>query len=310
MPLPKDQQRLLRVRAAPLAVALAVSLGACSAAQNVAEGGHTGVTPASSGTTPTTSGPTPTPTPTATTTTPNPAPAPANLACRVLKKGDIPRDSNNDPTVPCRSSHTAQTFYVGRWPARLFKPPVTSADPQLKSYAIRHCTRAFNAFVGGSPLDRQTTLLTWAFFVPAPSELLRQSNWFRCDVISGWTLAGHLYSLPTSMHGILDSGVPDDVRTCFTRLFVNNGTKKDPGRYVPCTMPHAQRAIAALQLGGKSDPFPSVKSQESRLNAWCGPKVQAYLGNPSSYKWGYSFVTRKKWRSGDRFGTCYAVTSS
>ena len=45
--------------------------------------------------------------------------APKRLACRDLDGADLKDHTNDTAPVPCAKRHTAQTFFVGRFPARL-----------------------------------------------------------------------------------------------------------------------------------------------------------------------------------------------
>jgi Septum formation len=232
-----------------------------------------------------------------------PAPPPRTGACRRLRADDIPPSTNETPTVPCRSRHTALTFFVGRFkPAMLSGSIVSSA---AKALADQRCTHRFYAYVGGGKAAKALSLLDVSYYVPSGRQLTRHANWFRCDIISGYDLQRRLYPLPMHVRGILSGGVPDAVRECVTQRF-----STPRFAYVPCTRPHLQRAIAVLALGGPHTRFPNVPVQKSRISSWCGRETAAYLGYPSArYFWGYQWLTRQEWNDGNRFGKCFAVTT-
>jgi hypothetical protein len=236
-------------------------------------------------------------------TTVPPAPPPRTGACRRLRPDDIPPSTNETPTVPCRSRHTALTFFVGRFKPAMLSGPVVS--PAAKALANQRCTHKFYAYVGGGKAAAALSLLDIAYYFPSARQLARHASWFRCDVVSGYDLQRRLYPLPAQMRGILSGGVPDDVGECVTQRFGTPGVA-----YVPCTSRHLQRAIAVLSLGGARARFPSVPVQKSRISSWCGRRTAAYLGYPSArYFWGYQWLTRQEWANGDRLGKCFAVTT-
>jgi Septum formation len=235
---------------------------------------------------------------------PPPTPPPRTGACRALRPDDIPPTTNTTRTTPCRSRHTAVTFFVGR-----FKPAMLSGtvpSTAAKTFAATRCLHRFYVYSGGGPAQKALSLLDIAYFFPSARQLGRHANWFRCDVVSGYDLQRVLYPLPAHLRGSLSNGVPDDVRECVTKRFGAPGVA-----YVPCTRRHVQRAIAVLSLGGPDTPFPSTASQKSRISSWCGRRTAAYLGYPSGrYFWGYQWLSRREWTDGDRFGKCFAVTAS
>jgi hypothetical protein len=235
---------------------------------------------------------------------PPPAPAPRTGSCRILRPDDIPPSTNDTRTTPCRSRHTAVTFFVGRFrPAMLGGPSLSTV---ARSFAAKRCLHRFYAYAGGGPAQKAMSLLNVAYFFPSDRQLRRHANWFRCDVVSGYDLQRVLYPLPAHLRGSLSGGIRDDVRECVTKRFGTPGVA-----YVPCTRRHVQRAIGVLSLGGPHTAFPSTASQKSRISSWCGRQTAAYLGYPSGrYFWGYQWLSRREWADGDRYGKCFAVTES
>jgi hypothetical protein len=292
----RDQRRLSRLLVAA-AAGFALVLSGCGTAQHVASAGDSTATK-----TPQSTGAQPRQTDT---------PSPARLSppkvgrCRLLTAKDIPPSGNATRTRPCRQRHTSVTYFVGKLrPALLGGPRAV-----VSAFANKRCGHEITAYLGGGVGDRSQTLLTYAYFYPSANQRAANANWFRCDVISGYELQNRLYPLPAKMRGILAHRIPDTVRACYTKPFINNGNKRDPGAWVPCTTRHAQRTIAALRLGGARTKYAGFNRLGITVNAWCKPKAQAYLGFPQTYSWGYNWPDAKEWKRGDRYGRCLAVTS-
>jgi hypothetical protein len=218
---------------------------------------------------------------------------------------DIPPSSNNTGARSCMRRHTAVTYFVGR-----FRPAVlTGPRAAMSALANRRCRHEFTTYLGGGEALQSMSLLTYAYFYPTARQRAAKSSWFRCDVISGYALQNRLYALPDPLRGILRNGVPDSVRTCYTRTFIGRDNPKHDGAWVPCTKRHAQRTIAALRLGGPSTRYLGSDKLRVEVSAWCKPKALVFLGSPTSFSWGYSWPSRSQWSRGHRFATCLAVTT-
>jgi hypothetical protein len=231
--------------------------------------------------------------------------APRAGACRTMVPTDIPPPSNNTPTKPCSKRHTAVTYFVGTFrPALLTGPRAT-----MSAFANQRCRYEFTQYLGGGQAAQSMSLLTYAYFYPAARQRAAKSNWFRCDAISGYALQHRLYPLPNPLRGILAKGVPDSVRTCYTRRLVGRSGSMHRGAWVACTARHAQRTIAALRLGDPSTRYLGPTKLRIEVSAWCKPKAQLFLGSPANFSWGYSWPSRSEWSRGYRFATCLAVTA-
>jgi hypothetical protein len=230
-----------------------------------------------------------------------PVEAPAQGACRELTPEDIAQPTNDSETVDCSEDHTAETFVVGTFPAKLAKG-LDAEDPALGAFIYETCSRRFEAFLGGDESTVMRSMVTWAWFRPAKSAWKQGARWYRCDVIGGNEQSEELRPLPETAKGLL-SGPPDDQwMTCANGESVNGSEK------IPCTEPHTWRAVTTIKVGREEEPYPGDRLVEVLTRDFCSDSVGAWMNYPVDYEFGYTYFREAEWKAGNRRSICWART--
>lgn len=229
-----------------------------------------------------------------------PAPAPAVGRCRVLSVRDVALASNDSPPVDCREPHSAETFVVEQFPARLGEERPGSS--RLGAHVFDRCERRFETFLGGTESLVMRTTVTWAWFRPTPAQWRAGSRWFRCDVISGGG-GTDLVQLPRTAEGLLLGRVPD------TWLVCADGEKVADSPRVPCSARHTWRAVTTIVLGEAGEDYPGDRLVGLRTRDFCSKSVGAWLDYPVDYDYGFTFFGEAEWETGNRRSICWARTS-
>lgn len=204
--------------------------------------------------------------------------APVVGSCHAMGWAESVASVATSRSVRCKGPHTSVVAYVG-----YVRRPVTPTTPleQRRKLAAKVCEPAFRHVVGGTSLDRASSVLTWAFFTPGQAELVRGARWVRCDVVarSGTELIG----LP-STEPLLKGGLPEGLRICEDRS----------GADVSCARPHAYRVAAVFSALGRA--FPGAAFTVS-ARARCRQLTKTFGGfwQPPS---------REGWAAGDRTIRC------
>lgn len=237
-----------------------------------------------------------------TSSTPSPrAPAaPATGACRRLDYAAISRYSNGDPTVSCKSPHTAYTFAVQSLPPGVKIAGVSIGNKSVQDAAAQSCRAAFARFIGGDPAERALSRLSVTYFLPDQRGFNLGATWVRCDVVALKT-SNTLASLPDKLKGLLDN--PKSLRDF---AVCSKGT---PGAstsgLVMCTEKHTYRAEAALRLGSTSAAYPGIAAAGKGGQKLCSGYLTKTLGAGSGYTFGWTYPTASDWAAGQRFGYCW-----
>jgi len=258
-------------RALVLALATALLLGGCT--------GDDGDRPESAPTT--TSSPTPSASPT-------PPPRPRDRACYRLDHAAALSPTAEVDDVPCSGRHTAMTYAVGE----------LGAGTDL----ARTCTQRFATFVGGTPEDRQLSMLRPVWFTPTEDDVAAGAHWYRCDAVA---LAGadRLAPLTGRLKGALDR---DQQRNTYAMC----GTAR-PGTpgfdRVVCSAKHSWRAVDTVPFTGKR--YPGLEKVRSAGDEPCHDAGAAAAGGSLDYEWGYEWPTAQQWRAGQHHGICWAPVS-
>lgn len=234
--------------------------------------------------------------------------APELGACRRLEPEDVPPQTNSSAVVPCRSPHTTETFYVGRWPQVVVDEASGVDDRGLERIVARRCTGSLRETLGGGVQEWRTTLVSWAWFTPSDEDFEAGANWFRCDAIAGGPAFGRLEPLPPRIDGLLER-LTDRYRVCWSGGLTTVLIGPDQGGPVSCARPHQLRAIAAIRLGERSAEYPGAEVVERLSDERCSERVRAYLDNPLEYDWEDSWPSRANWTAGQRYSICWAVTT-
>jgi hypothetical protein len=225
--------------------------------------------------------------------------APEVGACRVLAPADVAQPSNATRTVDCTEPHTAQTFEVGEFPRSL--SDVAVDDPALGEHAYRECTTRFAEFVGGDESLVMRSVVSWAWFGPSEKAWAEGARWFRCDIVGGSERSEEFVDLPEDAEGMLDGRVKDGWLVCAV-----GPTVASPR--VPCTEPHAWRAVSTIKLGEPEDDYPGDRLVEVRTRDYCDQSVGALLDYPVSYDFAYTWFHEAEWEVGNRRSVCWAKT--
>ncbi len=225
--------------------------------------------------------------------------APESGACRALTPADVTRPSNATRTVDCAEDHTAQTFEVDTLPADL--ADLAWDDPALGEFAYRTCSTGFAEFVGGDESLVMRSVVGWAWFRPSEDAWDEGARWYRCDVIGGGDRSETFVDLPESAAGLLDGRVKDAWMVCAEGPTVTSAR-------VPCTEPHAWRAVSTIKLGEPEDDYPGDRVVEVRTRDYCDQSVGAVLDYPVSYDYAYTWFHEAEWEVGNRRSVCWAKT--
>jgi hypothetical protein len=264
----------LLTRVAALAVVLLLALTSCSGAAVVGDGGKTDE---------------------------DPIETPTLGACRVLTPEDVAEPSNSSEVVDCSEDHTAETFAVGTFPAKLTRNG-DADNPDLGAYIYDVCSKKFQSFLGGDESLVMRSLLTWAWFRPSQEAWDKGARWYRCDVVGGTEESEEFRTLPETAKGLL-LGRPDDTwMTCAAGDTVAGSPK------IPCSEPHTWRAVTTIKVGGEKDPYPGDRVVEVRTRDFCSDSVGAWLNYPVDYEFGYTYFREAEWKVGNRRSICWART--
>jgi Septum formation len=225
---------------------------------------------------------------------PQPSPPPGPHACYRLAYDDALAPTNHQRPVPCNGQHTAVTFFVGHFPAKL----AVDGDPvhRLESTA---CPRRFAGFVGGTIEDRRLSLLRTVWFTPTVDDAALGAHWFQCVAIA---LQGdqELAPLAGPVHGALDrSAARDRYALCGT---AEPGTAGFEQRM--CALSHSWRALRTVPFSAGR--YPGVDHVRSAGQTPCRDAGRAVANDPLSYRWSYQWPTLQQWRAGQTWGTCWA----
>ena len=225
--------------------------------------------------------------------------APKRLACRDLDGADLKEHTNDTAPVPCTRRHTAQTFYVGRFPTRLGDDYSTRKQG---AYVFDTCRPAYEKFLD---LDDSLTLrveLSWAWFAPSEKGWSEGARWFRCDVVGGRPDATTLPALPRTAQALFHGLPPDAWLSC------RRGAKFTSATRLPCSQKHDWRAVSAIKLGEPDDPYPGDRFSEVRARDYCNDAVGAWTGYAPDYAYAYTWFHKAEWQAGNRRAVCWART--
>jgi hypothetical protein len=222
-------------------------------------------------------------------------------ACRALAPSDIDRSSNETKPVSCSSTHTAETFAVGTFPAPLAAKGMSS--PALGAYVYDRCHPRFQRFLGADQSLVLRSTLTWAWFRSSAEAWKAGGHTWRCDVVGGGDQSKKFVALPKTAKGVL-LGKPDD-----RWLVCVNGPTVTGSVKIPCSDKHTWRAVTTVVLGKDKDPYPGDRLSEVRTRDYCSGSVGAWMNYPVDYDYGYTWFHQAEWKAGNRRSICWAKTS-
>jgi hypothetical protein len=221
--------------------------------------------------------------------------------CRMLTAGDVTQPSNADRTVDCSDPHDSQTYAVGPLPTTFAHADYD--DPDLETWAYRTCAQSFPTYLGTNESTAMRSVLTWVWFRPSQAAWAAGARWYRCDVLGGAAGQHDYVDLPTTVQGLLRGQSVDSWMACAKGDTVAQGTP------VSCAMPHDWRAATTIKLGETDTPYPGDASVKAKTKSYCSESIDAWLGYPSSYDFGFTWFGKREWDAGNRRSVCWARTS-
>jgi Septum formation len=208
--------------------------------------------------------------------------------------------------VPCGDTHNAQTYFVGLMNEEAQAAARNSNGEQLRSMVAGICGRKLTAWLGGSGEDVALSVFDFVVGAPGPEEIGPGVRWFSCDAYAIRAMNGlKLTALPRTTQDILSSSRADAWSQC-NRGGFGDGTTN----IVVCSRAHSYRAVAGIHLDDLNASYPGSNNLQSRLESDCTSRVRAYLNTTAGFNYGVTWPSRRQWNSGDRWGICYAQTSS
>ncbi len=225
---------------------------------------------------------------------------PALGDCRVLTPEDVSKTSNDNPVVDCAEPHTAQTYAVGEVPDDL--GDLDYQADELGAFAYQTCGEKFEAFLGADESLVMRTVVSWAWFRPAPQAWEDGARWYRCDVVGGGEQSRSFVDLPESAEGLLQGRPGDRWMVCAVGRTVAGSPK------VPCSQEHDWRAVTTIKVGEPADPYPGDRLVEVTARDYCSKSVGAWLNYPVDFDFGYTWFHEAEWEAGNRRSVCWART--
>lgn len=225
--------------------------------------------------------------------------APRAGLCRMLTPHDVAQPSNDSPPVACSEPHDVETFAVGTLPSRF----TSVDDPAIDTWAYATCGRAFPAYLGTDESTAMRSLLTWIWFRPSAAAWKAGARWYRCDVLGGSAAQTSYVDLPTTTKRLLRGRGDDQWMACV------KGRSVDSGTTVPCTAKHDWRAVTTIKLGEAGQSYPGDAAVKSKTRSYCSDSVDAWLGYPPDFDYGYTWFGKREWQAGNRRSVCWARTS-
>jgi hypothetical protein len=225
--------------------------------------------------------------------------APQPGVCRMLTAHDVAQASNDSTPVACSEPHDAETFAVGSIPAR-FR---TVDDPALDTWIYAACAKAFPRYLGTDDSTAMRSLLSWIWFRPTAAAWQAGAHWYRCDVLGGAATQSRYVDLPTTTKKLLGGRGNDQWMACVKGKSVSAGTT------VPCTAKHDWRAVTTIKLGEPDQKYPGDAAVKAKTKSYCSDSVDAWLGYPADFDFGYTWFGQREWSAGNRRSVCWARTA-
>lgn len=223
-------------------------------------------------------------------------PLPADHACYALTYDEAVAPGTQSTPVPCSQAHTSQTYAVGQVSDLLDGHLLGVGSAQVQHQVATVCPKQLAAFVGGTPQQRQLSMLKPVWFTPTRADSDKGADWYRCDVV---VVAGaaKLSSVTGTLQGALGKG--DAWSMCGT---AEPGT---PGfSRVPCGQPHTWKALSVVPLPAGA--YPGQAAAKAAGQATCKKAGQNVAKDALKYQWGYEWPTADQWAAGQTYGICWA----
>lgn len=229
-------------------------------------------------------------------------PAPDRGDCYRLTYGDLPRASNQDRPVSCRSRHTTQTVAVRRLDTVVQGHSLSVDSRTAERQMDRVCHRRMKAYLGGPAPRRHLSRFTVVWFRPTLEQADQGARWFRCDLVA---LAGgnHLFPLPPPrrLHGVLDGA--DALHTYGLCGSAAPGSKQF--ERVICGRKHRWRAFSTIGIQG-GEKYPGRSTVRRAGEQLCRSRAGRLQGYSLRFSYGWEWPTRDQWERGQHYGYCWA----
>jgi hypothetical protein len=161
------------------------------------------------------------------------------------------------------------------------------------------CPRRFATFVGGSIDTRRLSLLRTIWFTPTLPQAQAGARWFRCAAIALQD-DQHLAPLAGPISGAL---ARDASRLRYALCGTAEPGSTGFGQRI-CSAAHAWRALRTVDF--TPGPYPGVPRVRSAGQQPCQDAAKAVASDPLNFRWSYQWPTLKQWRSGQKYGVCWA----
>jgi hypothetical protein len=226
-------------------------------------------------------------------------PRPRVGACYHLGYAEAIAPTTTSPRVPCRQAHTAVTYFVGELDTVVDGHLLAVDAKRVQRQIARECPRRLPAYLRADAAQLRLSVLRAVWFSPTLDESDRGENWFRCDAIALGgdhelaRLDGELVSVLDGAAGRLRYGI------CGTSAPGSPGFER-----IICSADAAWRAIAAYDVRGRD--YPGEQGVQAVAQKACKKAGRAVADDALNYRWGFDWPTAKQWRTGQRFGLCWA----
>jgi hypothetical protein len=235
------------------------------------------------------------------TATPPPA-APVVDTCYRLSYDDAVSPTDERPAVDCAKPHTSQTYAVGALQLVSGGHLLAVDSDAAKAQVANRCPNQLATYLGATPEQLRLSQLRAIWFTPTVDQGDEGAAWYRCDLIAV-TGDGRLAKLHQPLKGAFRN---DDVRTAYGRC----GTAQpgSPGfQAVLCREEHSWKAISVVDLSDRGRKYPGVAAvRAAGEDDVCSDAAREVVPDTLDYQWGYEWPTKEQWRSGQRYGRCWA----
>lgn len=225
-----------------------------------------------------------------------PVPLPPDGLCYRLSYAEAVARSSSTPPVDCAGDHTTQTFDVTRLDLVEDGHLLAVDSEAVRAQAASVCRLAVGQHLEATTEALRLTMLEPIWFTPTVDQARRGADWLRCDVVAP-SNGERLVALPEDTAGLLADG-GDAFAMCGTA---------EPGAAafsrVVCSAPHSWRAIASVDLPGRS--YPTAARAGRSMQPRCREAAAAATGNPLDFSWAEERPTAEQWEDGRRYGLCW-----
>ena len=225
---------------------------------------------------------------------------PPERACYRLTLRQVLAAVTRAPSSPCTRPHTARTFAVGEV-ADLVDGPVRSIDaPRVQRAVAVECPRRLATFVGGPEQALRLSMFRSVWFTPTLPEAEDGAAWYRCDIVA-LAAEGTLAHLIGRLEGVLG-------RSAAWKATYGLCATAEPGtagfERVACARSHTWRAVSTVPIPGER--YPGVVAVRALGTAPCTDAARNVADDALDFRWGYEWPSLEQWRSGRRYGVCWA----